>query len=560
MIGGTSTGAVSEDGSLTASDTLTITDVDASDNPVSFNDQVATAGDNDYGNFELTSGTWTYTLNNAHPTVQALDVGETLIDTYTFTATDGSNQVVTVTINGAEDTAVIAGTSTGAVSEDGTLTASDTLTVTDVDTSDNPISFADVTSTPGDNAYGSFVMTSGTWTYTLDNNNAAVQALDAGETLTDTYTFTATDGSTQVVTVTINGAEDAVTLNTPIADQVATENSPFSFAVPINTFGDVDTSDTLTYTATLADNSPLPTWLSFNAGTSTFNGTPANADLGSIDVKVTADDGSSTMTDTFRIAVNTVVVPPTAPPIIAPPVSEPEPEEPVEEPVVVAPVTETGAGDDEITPPLEMVETTEAVVSNLESQIDSLVDEINAAGSTQVNNDNAGFEVNQAIKKPAKFNQSAVSQQGDAEQLLQQQALQDQLSNEANLSLYLDSNSDLNDEHERQLWARMDSMQKQIQGEGNEEEQHQVETQIVLGSTASLTVGIVGWILRGGALLASLMSTVPVLNRFDPLPILKKNKKRENETADDDDATDPAPKDGDSADKVDKLFSDNKGE
>jgi hypothetical protein len=106
----------------------------------------------------------------------------------------------------------------------------------------------------------------------------------------------------------------------------------------------------------------------------------------------------------------------------------------------------------------------------------------------------------------------------------------------------------------------MDSMQKQIQGEGNEEEQHQVETQIVLGSTASLTVGIVGWILRGGALLASLMSTVPVLNRFDPLPILKKNKKRENETADDDDATDPAPKDGDSADKVDKLFSDNKGE
>jgi hypothetical protein len=55
----------------------------------------------------------------------------------------------------------------------------------------------------------------------------------------------------------------------------------------------------------------------------TFSGTPGNADLGSIEVKVTADDGSSTMADTFRIAVNTVVIPPTAPPITLPPVSEP---------------------------------------------------------------------------------------------------------------------------------------------------------------------------------------------------------------------------------------------
>ena len=52
-----------------------------------------------------------------------LDVGESLTDSYTFAATDGSTQTVTVTINGAEDAAVIGGTSTGTVSEDGTLTA-----------------------------------------------------------------------------------------------------------------------------------------------------------------------------------------------------------------------------------------------------------------------------------------------------------------------------------------------------------------------------------------------------------------------------------------------------
>jgi hypothetical protein len=48
------------------SDTLTISDVDSNDNPISFNDQISSLGTNGFGNFELTAGVWTYTLNNAH--------------------------------------------------------------------------------------------------------------------------------------------------------------------------------------------------------------------------------------------------------------------------------------------------------------------------------------------------------------------------------------------------------------------------------------------------------------------------------------------------------------
>ena len=70
---------------------------------------VTTLGDFGYGDFEITSNVWTFTLNNAHAAVQALDVTETLNDTFTFTASDGSTQVVTITINGAEDAAVIGG-------------------------------------------------------------------------------------------------------------------------------------------------------------------------------------------------------------------------------------------------------------------------------------------------------------------------------------------------------------------------------------------------------------------------------------------------------------------
>ena len=215
VIGGVATGAVAEDGTLTATGTLTITDVDTNDNPISFNDVVPTAAT--YGSFEMSSNVWTYMLDNA--AAQVLDAGQSVTDTYTFNASDGiSSQVVTVTITGSEDGPVIGGVATGAVAEDGTLTATGTLTITDVDTNDNPIAFNDVVPTAA--TYGSFEMSSNTWTYTLDN--AAVQSLDAGQTVTDTYTFNASDGiSSQVVTITITGSEDGPVIGGHTADHRA---------------------------------------------------------------------------------------------------------------------------------------------------------------------------------------------------------------------------------------------------------------------------------------------------------------------------------------------------
>ncbi|MBT8436526.1 MAG: hypothetical protein KJP11_04065, partial [Gammaproteobacteria bacterium] len=70
---------------------------------------------------------------------------------------------------------------------------------------------------------------------------------------------------------------------------------------------------------------------------------------------------------------------------------------------------------------------------------------------------------------------------------------------------------------------------------------------------ASLTVGIVSWVLRGGALLASLMSAVPLLNRFDPLPILKTREDEEDVEPDNDDDEKTVIKEH--ARKVDNMFS-----
>jgi Ca2+-binding RTX toxin-like protein len=99
---------------------------------------------------------------------------------------------------------------------------------------------------------------------------------------------------------------DAPVLAGPLADQAATEDAPFAYSVPADAFEDreIPIGDSLAHSASLADGSALPSWLSFDAGTRTFSGTPANGDVGTISVRVTATDQSGqSASDVFDIAV-----------------------------------------------------------------------------------------------------------------------------------------------------------------------------------------------------------------------------------------------------------------
>ena len=83
------------------------------------------------------------------------------------------------------------------------------------------------------------------------------------------------------------------TVANAIPDQSATAGTAFSYAFPDTTFSDADTSDTLSYTATKADDTALPTWLAFTASTRTFLGHAARTrDAGTVSLKVTASDGN----------------------------------------------------------------------------------------------------------------------------------------------------------------------------------------------------------------------------------------------------------------------------
>jgi VCBS repeat-containing protein len=151
------------------------------------------------------------------------------------------------------------------------------------------------------------LLANGTYVYLLDNCSSTVQSLAAGETVTETFHYLASDGTQRnggTLEVTVQGTNDAPRLARRLVDRQLSRGEDFSWQMPAGSFRDVDRTDTLSYMATLSNGKPLPAWLTFDAATQTFSGTaPANA-KGRIKVRVTASDGHDdcpTASDVFAI-------------------------------------------------------------------------------------------------------------------------------------------------------------------------------------------------------------------------------------------------------------------
>ena len=276
MISGDTSGSVTEAGGVnngtpgtpTATGNLNSTDVD---NPNNLWEPVNTPLRSEFGTYTLTAeGAWTYTLDNSHPDVQARNAGQTLTDTFAAFTVDGTAQLVTITIHGTNDTAVISGVASGSVTEaggvangtPGTPTATGDLSSTDLD---NPNDAWTAVSTATASGFGSYTLSAaGVWSYTLDNTNATVQARNVGQTLTDTFTATTVDGTSQVVTVTINGADDAEVIS-GVANGSVTEDGGVDNGTPGTPIatGDLNSTD--------VDN-PSDAWQPVAAGAATTKG------------------------------------------------------------------------------------------------------------------------------------------------------------------------------------------------------------------------------------------------------------------------------------------------
>ena len=306
---------VTEDSSVAASGNVLANDNDV-DNGAVLNVVAPGTYAGTHGTLTLAQdGSYTYSLNNSAAGVQSLAQGQSVVDSFTYAATDGIAEVASsldITITGTNDAPVVTAdtadvTATAAASASGNVLANDS----DVDAG-TVLTVANAGTLAG--SYGELVLNQdGSYVYTVDA--AKAQSLGRDAQVVEHFDYTATDGISAVAStldITVSGANDAPVVATPLADQSLTFNKAFSFVMPANSFTDVDQGDTLTYSATLADGSDLPSWLKFDAATGTFSGTTPKQ-VGSIDIRVTATDqvaadgstaGSLAASDVFSLSVS----------------------------------------------------------------------------------------------------------------------------------------------------------------------------------------------------------------------------------------------------------------
>jgi Ca2+-binding RTX toxin-like protein len=99
------------------------------------------------------------------------------------------------------------------------------------------------------------------------------------------------------------GANNAPEVLNPLADHATLEDEIFSLSIPQDIFADAD-ADELAYRASLLDGSELPAWLSFDPELQLFSGTPANGDVGVLEITLTATDAAGeAASDSFTLEV-----------------------------------------------------------------------------------------------------------------------------------------------------------------------------------------------------------------------------------------------------------------
>ena len=156
-------------------------------------------------------------------------------------------------------------------------------------------------------AYGQVTVRDGSLYYTPDASNAALKALNEGQSLKELVTYNVSDGvntpTAAVWQLVLQGSNDGPQLSHALVDQRVAESRSLSYTWTSNSFSDVDDSS-LTYTAALDSGEALPSWLQFDATSRTLTARPGVDVVGDTSqtwtIRVTAtDSGGATATSDF---------------------------------------------------------------------------------------------------------------------------------------------------------------------------------------------------------------------------------------------------------------------
>ncbi|MCB4812103.1 retention module-containing protein [Methylovorus menthalis] len=223
-----------------------------------------------YGTLVLNAnGSYTYTLNNANPVVNALNANQSLKDVFSYTINDGDGTPatanLTITINGStDDRPPVVGTATANVSEEGLPgglpDSGGTVDVSNSASVHGTLSISD----PDGNAVTSVVLTAPTGDY-----------YSGGQLITwsgsGTGTLTGSAGGEPVLTITINnGGEYDVNLLRPLDHPDTKTEDVLTLNVGVSATANGVTS-VGNLTVNVEDDSPVANPISANLSTTDTN-------------------------------------------------------------------------------------------------------------------------------------------------------------------------------------------------------------------------------------------------------------------------------------------------
>ena len=266
-------------------------------------------------------------LSNAYITFEDID---NELDELTFTVTSSNSELLVnddisiiesstgITIEASPLADAYGSTTLTVTISDGELEASTTFDVSVLSLNDSPVATNEEPTDATEDTEYVIDITSlfndvdgDALTYTIENNpewlsvatNELTGTPSNDDVGTNTFSLIADDGSGGSVrrdfSIEVSNTNDAPTLVSEIADISTAEDELLSLLINESQFEDVDGDDlTLSASFTNAD------WLSFDAVNNRLTGTPTNADVGTIEVTITATDGNgASVADDLTITV-----------------------------------------------------------------------------------------------------------------------------------------------------------------------------------------------------------------------------------------------------------------
>ncbi|WP_230971554.1 cadherin domain-containing protein [Nitrogeniibacter aestuarii] len=279
----------------TGATTVTASDVDVGDTLT-----YSIIGGADQALFSINSSTGVLTFQSAPDFEAPADADTNNVYEVTVQVSDGNGgtdtQAISVTVTNVNETPTLVSLSNATVAENTDTSAGysvGTLSTTDPDASDSftytVVGGADqAVFSIGGAGSNELILTDGTLDFeTQSSYSVIVRSTDAGGlTLDETFTVTVTD---------LNEAPSFT--SSPVTG--ATEDAAYSYSI---TTTDPDSGATLTITATT-----LPSWLTFTDngdGTATLSGTPTNSEVGNHNVVLQVSDGSLADSQSYTITVS----------------------------------------------------------------------------------------------------------------------------------------------------------------------------------------------------------------------------------------------------------------